>query len=56
MAKRATKRPREFSKPDHWDDSPVPEAKPAKDAKEDPEDLSPTRYGDWTKNGIAIDF
>ncbi|HCY02621.1 MAG TPA: DUF1674 domain-containing protein, partial [Erythrobacter sp.] len=22
----------------------------------DDEDLSPTRYGDWVKDGIAIDF
>jgi hypothetical protein len=56
MTKRATKRPKEFRKPAHWEDAPVPKAKAGKDAKDDPETLSPTRYGDWTKNGIAIDF
>ena len=32
---------------------PVP--KPGKGREED-EELSPTRYGDWEKKGIAIDF
>lgn len=50
--KRATQRPREFNKPAHWTDEPAP--KPAKANVE--EELSPTRYGDWVKNGIAIDF
>jgi hypothetical protein len=55
MAKRATKRPT-FDKPDHWDDAPAPAAKAAKGIEDDPEGLSPTRYGDWTRKGIAIDF
>lgn len=50
--KRATKRPETFKKPAHWSDDPVPEPKAGKDEEE----LSPTRYGDWEKNGIAIDF
>jgi hypothetical protein len=56
MAKRATKRPKQFRKPDHWDDAPAPEAKRATNAKDDPEGLNPTRYGDWTRKGIAVDF
>jgi hypothetical protein len=53
MVKRATARPRSFRKPAHWSDAPppVPEA-PATES----EQLSPTRYGDWVKNGLAIDF
>jgi hypothetical protein len=50
--KRATQRPKDFKKPAHWTDEPAP--KPEK-AKVD-EELSPTRYGDWVKDGIAIDF
>ena len=52
MTQRATQRPRPFRKPAHWSDSPPPPAEPADDAEE----LSPTRYGDWVKKGIAIDF
>ncbi|AKM08674.1 DUF1674 domain-containing protein [Pelagerythrobacter marensis] len=52
MTKRATERPQEFSKPAHWSNDPVPKPRPA----ENPETLSPTRYGDWVKDGIAIDF
>lgn len=52
MTKRATQRPAGFKKPAHWTNDPVPA--PAKGA--DDEDLSPTRYGDWVKDGIAIDF
>lgn len=52
MSKRATKRPDKFEKPAHWTSEPPPD--PAKGEGE--EELSPTRYGDWVKNGIAIDF
>lgn len=52
MTKRATKRPKGIVKPAHWSNDPPPEAKEADGAEE----LSPTRYGDWVKNGIAIDF
>lgn len=55
MTKRATKRPQPFAKPAHWSDAPPPNPEPAKpDA--DPAGLSPTRYGDWVRDGIAIDF
>jgi len=52
MTKRATRRPAEFAKPEHWSD----ELPPAPATGEGDEPLSPTRYGDWVKDGIAIDF
>lgn len=52
MTKRATERPEHFEKPAHWSSDPPP----APAAPEDDEHLSPTRYGDWVKDGIAIDF
>ncbi len=53
MEKRATKRPDTFTKPAHWTSEPPPKPKAAKDEEE----LSPTRYGDWVKEGgIAVDF
>ncbi|MCX7865106.1 MAG: DUF1674 domain-containing protein [Novosphingobium sp.] len=55
MMRRATRRPKPFKKPAHWSDAPPPEPAPAKD-QADPEGLSPTRYGDWVRNGIAVDF
>ncbi|MHA6332080.1 DUF1674 domain-containing protein [Qipengyuania sp. CAU 1752] len=54
--KRATKRPAEFRKPDHWTNEPAPEPMPIEASAGDPDGLSPTRYGDWVKDGIAIDF
>jgi hypothetical protein len=52
MSKRATQRPGKFDKPAHWGKEPPPE--PAEGADE--EELGPTRYGDWVRNGIAVDF
>lgn len=52
MTERATQRPEAFKKPAHWTNDPVPSPEPVKDD----ENLSPTRYGDWEKNGIAVDF
>ena len=55
MTKRATKRPQGFKKPAHWTTEPAPQpAAPA--TTEDPDGLSPTRYGDWVRKGIAVDF
>jgi hypothetical protein len=54
-APRATKRPAPFTKPAHWTNDPAPQPAPPA-VPEDPNSLSPTRYGDWEKNGIAIDF
>ncbi|MXO86954.1 DUF1674 domain-containing protein [Altererythrobacter aurantiacus] len=53
--KRSTKRPENFRKPAHWTNDPPPEPKPM-EKTDDPQGLSPTRYGDWVKDGIAIDF
>lgn len=50
--RRATKRPTGFKKPAHWTSDPPPAPRPP----ESDEELSPTRYGDWVKNGIAVDF
>jgi hypothetical protein len=53
MSKRATKRPKGFKKPAHWSSEPPPEPKAAEETEKE---LSPTRYGDWVRNGIAVDF
>lgn len=55
MTQRATKRPETFRKPSYWTDAPPPRPEAPK-AEPDPAGLSPTRYGDWEKNGIAVDF
>jgi hypothetical protein len=54
--KRATERPEGFKKPAYWSDEPPPKPQPIDASVEDPKGLSPTRYGDWVKDGIAIDF
>ena len=51
--KRATKRPGAFVKPAHWNEGPPPAPGAAEDVEEE---LSPTRYGDWVRDGIAVDF
>lgn len=55
MTERATQRPKDFIKPAHWSNAPAPQPAPPKD-EPDPRGLSPTRYGDWEQNGIAVDF
>ena len=50
--KHATQRPEPIQKPAHWSNDPPPEPK----AGDGEEELSPTRYGDWVRKGIAIDF
>ena len=55
MTKRATQRPQPFTKPAHWSAEPPP-APIAADLGDDPAGLSPTRYGDWVRDGIAVDF
>ncbi|MDE1914943.1 MAG: DUF1674 domain-containing protein [Sphingomonadales bacterium] len=54
-APRATQRPGTFVKPAHWTNEPAPTPAQA-EPSEDPEGLSPTRYGDFTRKGIAWDF
>ena len=56
MTKRATHRPAPFQKPAHWTNEPVPAPQQGKGEADDPAGLSPTRYGDWVKDGIAVDF
>ncbi|QNN68472.1 DUF1674 domain-containing protein [Sphingomonas lutea] len=56
---RGVKRPKHLDPPAHLSPSPpIPapaEAAPEPPAGEKPRP-EPTRYGDWEKNGIAIDF
>lgn len=56
MSKRATVRLEGFRKPAHWTDAPPPQPGPSSGSSAGSEDLSPTRYGDWVRKGIAIDF
>jgi hypothetical protein len=55
MTQRATQRPAAIRKPEHWSNPPVPSPSPPTPGPE-PHGLSPTRYGDWERNGIAVDF
>ena len=54
------KRPKHLDPPAHLSPSPpVPEPEPARAApppEGEEEKLDPTRYGDWEKKGIAVDF
>ena len=45
-----------FKKPKHWTNDPAPKPKAVDPNKDEPRELSPTRYGDWEKDGIAWDF
>ena len=56
MTKEKSKEAKAFKKPAHWTNDPAPEPKAAKENKRASDALSPTRYGDWVKDGIAIDF
>lgn len=50
-------RPSHVKPPAHWGPSPpVPEPEDVKPAAEPDDRLSPTRYGDWERKGIAVDF
>jgi hypothetical protein len=54
------KRPKHLDPPAHLSPSPpVPEVQPTKEVGPpagEEQRLDPTRYGDWEKKGIAIDF
>jgi hypothetical protein len=52
MTARATHRPAPFAKPAHWSAEPPPVPR----APQEDEPEGPTRYGDWVRNGIAVDF
>jgi hypothetical protein len=55
MTERATRRPPGVRKPEHWTNFPVPQPRAPQPGPE-PGGLSPTRYGDWELNGVAVDF
>jgi len=53
------KRPKHLDPPAYLSPSPpVPEPGPASDAPPEGEEhkLDPTRYGDWERKGVAVDF
>ena len=54
------KRPKHLDAPAYLSKSPpVPKSEPVREAVPpdgEEERLDPTRYGDWEKKGIAIDF
>jgi hypothetical protein len=51
------RRPDHVKPPEYLSESPpVPEPEAAKEGVEDPLGLDPTRYGDWEKKGVAVDF
>lgn len=54
---RSTKRPKYLDAPAYLRDN-IPVPKPEKIDEKQAEKLKtgPTRFGDWEKNGIAIDF
>ena len=60
MMKRATRRPANLKPPKHLSpSSPVPKPEPVESAPPpagEEQRLDPTRYGDWEKKGIAVDF
>lgn len=52
-------RPPHVKPPAHLSKSPPvpqPQAAPAERTQEDPLGKDPTRYGDWERKGIAVDF
>ena len=53
MIRRKPTRPDGFEKPAHWTNAPPPAPCAPAPASEE---LSPTRYGDWVRNGVAVDF
>jgi hypothetical protein len=54
------KRPKHLDPPGYLSKSPpLPEpqtGEPVEAPQGEPERLDPTRYGDWEKKGIAVDF
>lgn len=51
-----SRRPAHLKAPAHLPPSPPVPQPEAPKAEVDPDGLSPVRYGDWEKKGIAIDF
>lgn len=56
MTKQKSAAAKQFKKPAHWTNEPAPAPKLVDPLKDEPRALSPTRYGDWEKDGIAWDF
>ena len=57
MSAEPSRRPSHVKPPAHLSKSPpVPEPQAAVPTADPDRALSPTRYGDWEKKGIAIDF
>ncbi len=56
-ARKPGERPAHVKAPAHLSKSPpVPEPAAATGTTGDTDGLSPTRYGDWERKGIAVDF
>jgi hypothetical protein len=51
-----SRRPAHVRPPAHLSPSPPVPAPAAPERTDDPDGLSPVRYGDWERKGIAIDF
>ena len=51
-----SRRPPHVKPPAHLSPSPPLPAPEEAKPEADPDGLSPVRYGDWEKNGIAVDF
>jgi hypothetical protein len=56
MTKHKSEAAKRFIKPAHWTNDPAPAPAATDPLAGEPGALSPTRYGDWEKNGIAWDF
>jgi hypothetical protein len=57
MSDTPSRRPAHVKAPAHLSPSPpVPEPRAAEATPDPDRALSPTRYGDWEKKGVAIDF
>lgn len=50
-------RPAHVKPPAHLSESPpVPEPEPVDAHRDERAPLDPTRYGDWERKGVAVDF
>ena len=56
MTQEKSEAAKNFKKPAHWTNDPVPAPKVTDLFKGEPKALPPTRYGDWERDGIAWDF
>ncbi len=56
MTEQKSKAALAFKKPAHWTNDPLPEPRAVDPLESEPRERSPTRYGDWEKDGIAWDF